>query len=413
MRPSKLQLTWAFPILLVALQGARPGPRTLAEFPDNCEEGEQASGALSLICMPVEREWNGDLVIYAHGYVAFNEPIEIPDLELPDGTFIPDLVNGLGYAFATTSYSINGLAVLEGIEDARDLIHVFGEAHGEPNRVYLSGASEGGLVAALAVEQSPDEFDGGLVSCGPIGDFRQQINYWGDFRVLFDYFFPGLIPGSPFDIPKEVIEDWDELYAPAISEAVNSAPDATDQLLTVAQAPIDEEDPATKEETVLGLLWYNIFATNDGTAKLGGQPFGNLLRIYRGSESDLRLNRKVERVGADQAALDEIEAHYQTSGDLTSPVVSLHTIKDPIVPYWHVLGYGLKVHGSDSGDLYRHIPIPRYGHCEFKTAEVLVAFALLVFQVTGEELTGVEQVLSDPEAWAEYQRLAREHGVMQ
>jgi len=88
MRPSKLQLTWAFPILLVALQGAKPGPRTLAEFPDNCEEGEQASGALSLICMPVEREWNGDLVIYAHGYVAFNEPIEIPDLELPDGTFI-------------------------------------------------------------------------------------------------------------------------------------------------------------------------------------------------------------------------------------------------------------------------------------------------------------------------------------
>jgi hypothetical protein len=29
---------------------------------------------------------------------------------------------------------------------------------------------------------------GGLAICGPIGDFGQQINYWGDFRALYDYF---------------------------------------------------------------------------------------------------------------------------------------------------------------------------------------------------------------------------------
>ena len=66
----------------------------------------------------------------------------------------------------------------------------------------MTGVSEGGLITALAIEQRPDVFDGGLSTCGPIGDFSQQINYFGDFRVLFDYFFPGVMPGSPISIPS-------------------------------------------------------------------------------------------------------------------------------------------------------------------------------------------------------------------
>ena len=36
--------------------------------------------------------------------------------------------------------------------------------------------------------------------------------------------------------------------------------------------------------------WYNVFATNDGIEKLGGQPFDNGWRWYTGSSDDLRLN---------------------------------------------------------------------------------------------------------------------------
>ena len=407
---SKLfQVSLAFLVLFHTL----PIPLARAvEMPSNCQEGVQTSGALYLICMPEEMGWNGDLVIYAHGYVAFNQPVELPDLELPDGTLIPDIVNGLGYAFATTSYRINGLAVVEGIEDVRDSVNIFSELHGEPGYVYLGGGSEGGIITTLAVERFPEVFDGGLATCGPIGDFRQQINYWGDFRVVFDVFFPGLIPGSPVDVPEEVIESWETVYAPAIAEAIASDQEATDQLLSVTGAPVDKKDPDSVEETILGLLWYNVFATNDGVVKLDGQPFGNRFRIYTGSNNDFRLNRQVDRFIAEQAALDEIEVHYQTSGELISPLVTLHTSKDPIVPYWHIYSYRKKIRESGSGQEYGNIPIFRYGHCEFKTYEVMAAFALLIIKVTGREIESVEKVLQDPEEFEAFLRLARTYGAI-
>src|SRR5262245_39249493 len=73
----------------------------------------QNSGAVYRICMPPPDEYNGRLVVWAHGFQDAGTPVGIPaeQLCLPD-VCIPDLVNGLGFAFATTSYSKSGLAVL-------------------------------------------------------------------------------------------------------------------------------------------------------------------------------------------------------------------------------------------------------------------------------------------------------------
>lgn len=49
---------------------------------------QQASGAIYRICMPIFPPWNGDLVVYAHGYVSPTEAVGIPEdqMRLPDGT---------------------------------------------------------------------------------------------------------------------------------------------------------------------------------------------------------------------------------------------------------------------------------------------------------------------------------------
>jgi hypothetical protein len=81
----------------------------------NCEDGEQESGAIYRICMPTAPPWNGDLVIYAHGYVGPHKPVGIPEdqISLPGSdTTVDQIVHSLGFAFATTSYYTNGLAVL-------------------------------------------------------------------------------------------------------------------------------------------------------------------------------------------------------------------------------------------------------------------------------------------------------------
>jgi pimeloyl-ACP methyl ester carboxylesterase len=302
--------------------------------------------------------------------------------------------------------------VLPGIQDLRDLVRIFTQKHGQPHRVYLGGASEGGIITTLAVEQYPDVFDGGLAACGPIGDFRGQINYWGNFRVVFDYFFPGVLWGSPTRIPQDVIDNWDSVYLPRVTDAIKSDPHATDQLLSVTHAPIDKNDPASVEETISDLLWYNVFATNDGVNKLYGQPFDNRFRIYFGSDDDGRLNRLIERIKADPAALQEIKAHYETSGQLVSPLVTIHTTGDPIVPYWHELLYSAKVSASGSQSLHVNIPVFRYGHCNFKVGEVLLGFALLVHKVSGTELAGAESVLPDAASRMEFRELLRQYDTL-
>jgi pimeloyl-ACP methyl ester carboxylesterase len=237
----------AFLLVVAALRAARP----VAAAPDepspelaptaDCVDGVQASGARYRICMPDPGQfWNGELVLYAHGYVSYGAPITIPEDQLVvGGVSIPDIITALGYGFATTSYSTNGLAIREGIADLVDLVDVFKTQETTPTRVYLAGASEGGIVTALAVESYPDVFDGGLAACGPVGGMAEQVRYFGDFRVVFDYFFPGLMPGDPVSIPQWLIDGWIPYYTEHISPVINSPSSAYSltQVLDVTGAP--------------------------------------------------------------------------------------------------------------------------------------------------------------------------------
>jgi hypothetical protein len=380
--------------------------RPAGAAPGVCTDGVLPHGALSRICIPASG-WNGDLVLWAHGYTAFNQPLGFQNLTLPDGTQLPDLVQSLGYAFATTSYRQNGLAILEGVDDIGELVAVFPSvAHRMPRRTYLTGASEGGIVATLAVERHPEQYSGGLAACGPIGGFRKQIDYWGDFRVLFNYFFPGVVPGDPTGVPDYVIINWETTYVPAIKSALVANPGKLDQLLNTSKAPFDLLNPATKVATVLDLMWYAVFATNDGIQKLGGEPYSNIGRWYWGASNDLLLNLRVQRISAAPAALTAMQA-YETSGALSRPLVTLHTTGDDVIPFWHEPLYAGKAHPAGAGSL-TPIPIFRYGHCNFTSTEVLAAFGLLVLQVAGSQPAGLTQRFTLDQVRRDFQRAQRE-----
>jgi pimeloyl-ACP methyl ester carboxylesterase len=348
-------------------------------IPLGCAPGVPGK-ALTLICIPPD--WNGELVVLAPGYVPVNQPLGFYYLALPDGTPLPELVMGLGYAFATTSYRQNGLAILEGVEDIANLVRAFPVP---PRRTHVAGVSEGGLVATLLAERSPELVDSVVAACAPIGSFRGQIDTVGDFRVLFDYFFPGVIPGSPVSIPgtpiripQAVIDNWQGVYVPRILLELAQNPRRAAELIKVSRAAVDPADPRSVGKTVINLLTYNVLGANDASGKLGGNPFGNRFRLYFGSSNDLRLNLQVQRFNASpiaRAALDP----YETNGNLRIPLVTLHTTRDEVVPFWHELLYLPKVDLSDRGR-FLPIPVARYGHCNFTANEVVTAFGLAVRQ---------------------------------
>lgn len=348
-----------------------------------CVDGVQESGAAYRICMPAN--WNGKLLVYAHGYIAPNRPVGIPEDQLGvDGSpTVIELANSLGYAFVMSGYRTNGLAIQEGIADLVDAVSIFTAQKSEPTQVLLAGISEGGAIAALAVERHPDVFDGGLAMCGPYGNFREQVDYFGDFRIVFDHFFPTVMPPSAVDIPPTLLESWESSYysttvLPAISDSAQIS--AVNQLLTVTAAPFDSADPTTKFTTIEDLLWYNVFATNDANVKLGGQPFDNSARIYSGSLDDTLLNQHVARYSADATAVAALST-YETTGSLIRPLVTLHTTGDPVVPYWQATVYAEKVAKAGRSAFHEAIPFEGYGHCQFTSGAILSAFARLTAMV--------------------------------
>ena len=362
---------------MVAAATIVPSSAFAQTVPPGCETGVLPHGALSLICVPLTG-WNGELVVFAHGYIAPQSPLDFYDLTLADGTSVPGLVESAGFAFATTTYRKNGLAIVEGVDDMRELVAAFSARGSVPLRTFVAGASEGGLVATLLAERSPDMFWSALALCGPIGSFVGQVDYIGDFRVLFDYFFPGVIPGSAIDIPAEVIADWYTVYVPRITAALAAHPSEAAQLIRTSHAAIDPSNPATVGNTALDLLWYNVFGTNEAAQELGGNSYGNRFRIYLGSANDLRLNLRVARFSASATALASLQA-YETTGQLSIPLVTLHTTADDVVPFAHELLYFAKVDLFNRGK-FEPIPVSRYGHCNFMTNEVLSAFLLTVSQ---------------------------------
>ena len=371
--------------LLADPAGAAPANPAATPVPSPCFEGPNlASGARTLYCVPAAG-WNGDLIVYGHGYVAPGAPLDFYNLDLSDGTYLPALVQSLGFAFATTSYSRNGLAILEGVRDVRDLAAQFPGVTGlQPGVTYITGPSEGGAVAALSAERSADVFDGALSLCGPIGDFREQINYWGDFRVLYDYFFPATLPPDAMNIPSELMANWETVYQPIVLAKLAAEPLLTAQLIRTSRAPFDLNDPTTAGSTTAGILWYNVFSTNDGKQQLGGNPYDNSTRIYNGSLNDRALNASVQRFAADPTALAAI-AKYNTNGKPGVPLVTMHTTGDPIVPYWHEQIYRQKVTAAGNTEVTQ-LRIRRYGHCSFTTNEVLAAFSLMVLKTTGQQM---------------------------
>ncbi len=366
----------------------------LAKAATQIVTGSMDTGGYYFIQIP--DDWNGDLVMYAHGYVSAVEPLAIPEdqLYLSDGSYIPDVITDMGYAFATTSYRANGMVVQDAIIDLVELKFLFKDLFSDPAHTYLVGASEGGLITTKSIETKRC-YSGGLAVCGPVGDFIRQVNYMGDFRVLFDYFFPNILPGSAIDIPQELMDNWETVYQPKVIEAITNYPQKTLDLLFTANAPFDPNDPETIGATVLGVLWYNVFASNDLTQRCGGNPFDNSDRYYQSLGNDQHLNSHVKRYSANPEAVLAAQTQFATSGVFKEPLVTMHTSGDPIVPFWHERLYRQKVLENGNPYLFNHIPVERYGHCHFNKEEVLNGFKLLVAKVLAKEALSIPVPLKE------------------
>jgi pimeloyl-ACP methyl ester carboxylesterase len=331
-------------------------------------------------------------VVYARGFVPPQLDPALPLEELTlNGTFVPQVLLSQHFAFITSSFHKTGAVIEQAVNDLIDLVSYFRTL--VPRRslrnVFLIGASEGGLPVMRLIERQPRRYDGALALCASVAGAPEQIQYAGDFRVVFDYFFPGIFPFGAFDVPPTAFQDWDTVYAPAIFQAMladlQNGGTATAQLFSVTGAAVDTSDPGraifTAIETTTSVLFYSVWGTNDLITTTGGVPYDNRSTVYTGSFDDAALNAGVERIEGDRRALNDARRFYQTTGRLRSPVVTLHNTLDPIVPFGHELNYGELVARAGASQFLIQIAVDGYGHCEFSLEDILAAFELLVQHV--------------------------------
>ena len=338
-------------------------------------QGVTESGALYAMFLP--DRWNGRLVIFIHGLVDPARPLALPTLGAAADTLRVHC-NALAYS----SFSENGWAVKDGAQRTHELSELFAAQFGAPSHTYLYGQSMGGLIALDLAESYPTQYDGVLAECGILGGSFERFRYMFDVRLLFDFFYPGVLPGSVLAVP-EPIDLVNQIRLPARA-AMLASPDGAHSIASVVQTPVPFSSDAELVMSIEDQLFRHAREVNDIIARGHGEPpVGNRDVDYTGALDPALLqtiNSSVPRFDAGRYAAHYAALYYEPDGDLHVPVLTLFTPRDPALPgVISELVYQERVAAAGRSDfLRRQQSSVGYGHCTSKQADRIAAFNRLV-----------------------------------
>lgn len=339
----------------------------------------------------VPEGWNGELVVWAHGYAGTG-------LELNVGVhpLRAHLLHN-GYAWAASSYRRNDYDVKAGVADTHALTTLFNGIVGAPSRTYLTGASMGGHITAAAIEQYPNAYDGAMPICGVLADY-ELFDYFLDFNLAAQQLGTGssMFPVDPATYLGTTV--------PAIKLALSGAAwpavvtPAAEQLKTLTML---RSGGARPNFDSAWMFWNSIpgifsgqpgnflfdLGLSDGT--LVGHPgvaVDNTDTVYQldldpaSSTEEEAFNAAIARVAADPqgrrpAGMANIPV---VKGRPRVPVLTLHNLGDLFVPFKMEIDYAQRAAANGAGDLVVQRAIRGVGHCDFTAAELVTAFDDLV-----------------------------------
>ena len=364
-----------------------------------------------------EEGWNGELVVWAHGYRGEGELLYV------DPPPVRQWLLDQGYAWIASSYRRNSYDPGIGVLDTHNVTRRAGQLWGQPDRVYLAGASMGGHVTASTIERFPTAYDGALPACGVMADVE-----------LFDYFLDYNLGAAAFaglDADELTYPDdnWVDDEVVEIKQALSFAPPSpfwalggsplaggTNLLNPTGERFKDviEVRSGGERGPIYDVAWdYWHFAgggnfffdlgEGDGTiANRRGIVADNVDTAYADyGESFAFLDDEILRVEGENR-VRRARGHKPApliQGDPSIPVLSIHTIGDLFVPIEMQLAYAQRVADNGRSDLLVQRAIRDVGHCTFSDSEWETSFADLFDWVeTGTTPDGEDLVadISEP-----------------
>lgn len=362
-----------------------------------------ADGAAYRIEKPAA--WNGELVLYAHGYRGLGTTVYV------DSPSLRAHYLSRGFAWAASSYQTNGYDVGQGVRDTYTLIQRFKERTGAPaGSVYMTGASMGGHVTAVAIEQHPSAFVAAMPVCGVLGDAE-----------LFDYFLDAnvtaaALTGTAITFPKAPVDpSFQEVYrrqvdqeVPLLGAGAALTPlgkrwgDVVEQRSGGTRPGFDNAIaywsalPGIPPLTTVPFLFGVYPGLTGGTAGIAdGNVTSNRFTLYQAddnpwlSRDELRLNHDVLRVDRTAWPSRDLSGVPRVDGRPRVPVLSMHTIGDLFVPLSMEQVYAGRAALHGRSKLFVSRAVRALGHCEFTVPELAQGFDDLVTWVrTGQRPAG-------------------------
>lgn len=340
--------------------------------------GTTGGGAYYRIVVP--DAWNGDLVIWNHGY---DSAPPAPDPSLGP---LASLHLSEGYAVAASSYEMKGWATFRTSQDLTHLVAAFTSRFGRPRAIWLYGASLGGIVTAQALEDANlGNVVGAFTFCGALAGSR---NWDGavDLRLIYDDVC-GDVPGAAIPGGAAGLPVGDPIDTGGMALRVHActgilAPPAgrtPEQAERLAKILGTTHIPESFLLTDMAFATFELRDLVNAQEKLHGKIGVGNATVYYG---DPEIDGTIARVRPNPGAENRLDRNYTPNGSIgPANVVAMHTDKDGLIVVENLDAYASVV---DPDHLATAVAIEAAPtHCGFTPAELVAGWESLRAWVAG------------------------------
>jgi pimeloyl-ACP methyl ester carboxylesterase len=375
--------------------------------PGSTLTGALTDGATYLIQCP-PGQWNGTLFLYSHGYVAPGSANLAEDVGDPlTGAYLLSH----GYALAGSSYATTGWAIQQALPDQVNTLNVFDQTYGKPRTTIAWGHSLGGIITAGLIQDYPNLFNAALPMCGVLSGGVATWNTALDAAFAFQQLIAPKIQVVNIKNPGANLAAGEAAVA-----AAQQTPQGRARLALVAAlgdtpgwfTPLSPEPAATDyaAQEQNQFLWdtqvtfpFVLELRAELEARAGGNVSWNtgvnyftdlaksadlkeVVALYKAAglslTRDLLMVNGAPRITANPSAVAYLAKNIAFNGEISVPVLSMHTTGDGLVVPENEQAYKRVVDRDGNGNLLRQIFVNRAGHCAFTPAETVAAVQTLL-----------------------------------
>jgi len=371
-----------------------------AEFFCRCKPGTFTGslfGAPYTIKIP--KKWNEVLIVYARDYQD-DQPTTAdafwPGFNTSEDFETPLL--DLGYALAGSALSSGGWAVANGINDIFALTSYFRLRHCWPRHTILVGVSMGGVIAMKSIEKFGFLYDAAIPACSLAAGTTKSLDLSVRWNLAFGSVFgwPPFFGNSPADIAVDIDQNTVFGYYLQLLANTGNFP-GFEFIRLIMDLPDTNLFYGTATPYVLVDAKFATFVIADIEKKYGGtftQNVGHLPYALGDAELELLVleiegltqegiptfdptapatwlaTMNSQTFVADQRVRARVAHDGDYTGHITGPVLTMHTIDDPLSPIQGETLYKELVESAGKGNRLLQVWTgDQPGHCEFNPQE--------------------------------------------